>query len=228
MEPAEPEIAAYIARWRPSSVPPQAAAFARGVIGQVAPEGKERAKNLLRAAGKLAGFGIGLGLDAVPEALLHPSVAGRFTPCARGLSPVPRRTLRHGPAVHRPPGGAAAISGGYAAAAGTGQGALQPGGTRRVSRLGRCPAHRAAADAGGGAGLPGRRRRADPRRPARRARQRRDLPLRRGDRGRPWRPAAGGCRCWPATTAGCWPRRALAGAGPVTGGTSGKPGMWRR
>jgi hypothetical protein len=49
MEPAEPGIAAYIARWRPSSVPPQAAAFARGVIGQVAPEGKERAKNLLWA-----------------------------------------------------------------------------------------------------------------------------------------------------------------------------------
>jgi len=94
MEPAEPGIAAYIARWRPSSVPPQAAAFARGVIGQVAPEGKERAKNLLWAAGKLADFGIGLGLDAVPEVLLHPSVAERFTRCAPGLSPVARRTLR--------------------------------------------------------------------------------------------------------------------------------------
>jgi hypothetical protein len=94
MEPAEPGVAAYIARWRPSSVPPQAAAFARGVIGQVAPEGKERAKNLLWAAGKLAGFGIGLGLDAVPEVLLHPSVAERFTRCAPGLSPVARRTLR--------------------------------------------------------------------------------------------------------------------------------------
>ena len=94
MEPAEPGIAAYIARWRPSSVPPQAAAFARDVIGQVAPEGKERAKNLLWAAGKLADFGIGLGLDAVPEVLLHPSVAERFTRCAPGLSPVARRTLR--------------------------------------------------------------------------------------------------------------------------------------
>jgi len=94
MEPAEPGVAAYIARWRPSSVPPQAAAFAGGVIGQVAPEGKERAKNLLRAAGKLADFGIGLGLDAAPEVLLHPSVAERFTRCAPGLSPVARRTLR--------------------------------------------------------------------------------------------------------------------------------------
>src|ERR1700689_4756485 len=86
--------AGYIARWRPSSLPPQAAAFARDVIAQVAPQEKERAKNLLWAAGKLAGFGIGLGLDAVPEVLLHPSVAERFTRCAPGLSGVARRTLR--------------------------------------------------------------------------------------------------------------------------------------
>jgi integrase len=94
MEPADPEVAAYIARWRPSSVSPQAAAFARAVIGQVAPEGKERAKNLLWAAGKLADYGIGLGLEPVPEVLLHPSAAERFTRCAPGLSPVARRTLR--------------------------------------------------------------------------------------------------------------------------------------
>jgi hypothetical protein len=86
--------AGYIARWRPSSLPPQAAAFARDVIAQVAPGEKERAKNLLWAAGKLADFGIGLGLDAVPEVLLHPSVAERFTRCAPGLSGVARRTLR--------------------------------------------------------------------------------------------------------------------------------------
>jgi hypothetical protein len=86
--------AGYIARWRPSSLPPQAAAFARDVIAQVAPQEKERAKNLLWAAGKLAGFGIGLGLDAVPEVLLHPSVAERFTRCAPGLSGAARRTLR--------------------------------------------------------------------------------------------------------------------------------------
>jgi integrase len=84
----------YIARWRPSSVSPQAAVFARAVIGQVAPEGKERAKNLLWAAGKLADYGIGLGLEPVPEVLLHPSAAERFTRCAPGLSPVARRTLR--------------------------------------------------------------------------------------------------------------------------------------
>jgi len=87
-------IAAYIRRWRPSSVSPQAAAFAREVIAAARPGGQERAKNLLWAAGKLADFGLGLGLDAAPEVLLHPSVAERFTRCAPGLSPVARRTLR--------------------------------------------------------------------------------------------------------------------------------------
>jgi hypothetical protein len=88
------DVAAYVGRWRPSSVSPRAAAFARDVIGPVAPGGRERAKNLLWAAGKLADYGIGLGLDAAPEVLLHPSVAERFTRCAPGLSGVARRTLR--------------------------------------------------------------------------------------------------------------------------------------
>ena len=94
MDTADAEVAAYIGRWRPSSVSAQAAAFARDVIEKAAPQGQERAKNLLWAAGKLADFGIGVGLDAVPEVLLHPSVAERFTRCAPGLSPVARRTLR--------------------------------------------------------------------------------------------------------------------------------------
>jgi integrase len=75
-------------------VPPPAAVFARAVVGQAAPGGRERAKNLLRAAGRLAGYGIGLGLDPVPEVLLHPSVTGRFATCAPGLSGPARRTLR--------------------------------------------------------------------------------------------------------------------------------------
>jgi hypothetical protein len=88
------DVAAYAGRWRPSSVPPPAAAFARDVIGQVAPRGRERAKNLLWAAGKLADYAIGIGLDLVPQVVLHPSVAERFTRCAPGLSPAARRTLR--------------------------------------------------------------------------------------------------------------------------------------
>jgi integrase len=94
MEAAEAEAAAYIGRWRPSSVSPQAAAFAREVITKTAPGGRERAKNLLWAAGKLADYAIGLGLDAAPEVVLHPSVAERFTRCAPGFSGVARRTLR--------------------------------------------------------------------------------------------------------------------------------------
>jgi integrase len=94
MEPAEDEAVAYIGRWRPSSVSPQAAAFARDAVARTGPGGRERAKNLLWAAGKLADYGIGLGLDAVPEVLLHPSTAERFTRCAPGLSGVARRTLR--------------------------------------------------------------------------------------------------------------------------------------
>jgi integrase len=88
------EVAAYIGRWRPSSVSPQAAAFARDVIARTGPEGRERAKNLLWAAGKLADYAIGLGLETVPEVVLHPSAAERFTRCAPGLSPAARRTLR--------------------------------------------------------------------------------------------------------------------------------------
>jgi hypothetical protein len=94
MEPTQPGVAAYIGRWRPSTIPAQAAAFAREVITAVQPGNRERAKNLLWAAGKLADYGTGLGLEAVPEVLLHPSVAERFTRCAPGLSPVARRTLR--------------------------------------------------------------------------------------------------------------------------------------
>ena len=88
------EVAAYIGRWRPSSVSPQAAAFARDVIAKTEPQGRERAKNLLWAAGRLADYALGLGLDAAPEAVLHPSVAERFTRCAPGLSGAARRTLR--------------------------------------------------------------------------------------------------------------------------------------
>ncbi len=77
--------AGYLARWRPSSVTPQAASFARQVVAASGPPGRERARNLLRAAGRLADWGIGLGLDPVPEVLLHPSVIERFTAHAPGL-----------------------------------------------------------------------------------------------------------------------------------------------
>jgi hypothetical protein len=86
--------AGYIARWRPSSVSPDAAAFARQVVLLAAPGGRERAKNLLWAAGKLADYAVSLGLDLVPRTVLHPSAGERFTRRAPGLSPAARRTLR--------------------------------------------------------------------------------------------------------------------------------------
>jgi hypothetical protein len=47
-------IAGYIDAWRPASASPQAAAFARHVVTSAAPGGRDRARSLLRAAGKLA------------------------------------------------------------------------------------------------------------------------------------------------------------------------------
>jgi integrase len=88
------EVAGYVAAWRPVSVPPESAAFARQVVTQAAPGGRDRARNLLWAAGKLAGWAAGLGLEPVPDVLLHPSVIERFARCAPGLTGPARRTLR--------------------------------------------------------------------------------------------------------------------------------------
>jgi len=87
-------VAGYIAGWQPSSASPEAVAFARTVVQAAGPPGRQRAKNLLRAAAKLADYAISLGLDTVPEVLLHPSVIEGFTAHAPGLSGPARRTLR--------------------------------------------------------------------------------------------------------------------------------------
>jgi hypothetical protein len=94
MTSADAAGAGYPARWRPSSVSGEAAAFARQVVAGCGPLGRDRAKNLLWAAGKLAGYGISIGLEPAPEVLLHPSVIERFTAHAPGLSGAARRTLR--------------------------------------------------------------------------------------------------------------------------------------
>ena len=77
-------------------MPPRAAAFARDVIAKTGPQGRERAKNLLWAAGRLAGYAASLGLDLAPETVFHPSVIERFARCAPGLPGVARRTPRTG------------------------------------------------------------------------------------------------------------------------------------
>jgi hypothetical protein len=58
---------AWIARWGPPSVPAAAAGFARAAVARCGGLQRERAKNLLWAAARLGDYGIGLGLDPVPE-----------------------------------------------------------------------------------------------------------------------------------------------------------------
>lgn len=87
-------VPSYIGRWKPSSVSPEGAAFARGVVARAGPEKVMRARSLLWAAGQLADYGLGLGLEPVPEVLLHPSVVERFARCAPGFSDTARRTMR--------------------------------------------------------------------------------------------------------------------------------------
>ena len=92
---ADGEVAGYLTRWKPArGTSPAAAAFARSVVAAAGPGSQDRAKCLLWAACKLAGYGIGLGLEPVPGVLLHPSVIERFAAYAPGLSAVARRTLR--------------------------------------------------------------------------------------------------------------------------------------
>ncbi len=85
---------AYVARWGPPSVSAAAAGFARQAVTRCGGLERERAKNLLWAAGRLADYGISIGLDPEPGVLLHPSVIERFAAYSPGLSPSARRTLR--------------------------------------------------------------------------------------------------------------------------------------
>ena len=94
MGEAGPEVAGYIAAWRPVSVPAQAAALARLVVERAAPPGRKRANALLHAAARLADFAASLGLELVPEVVFHPSVIERFALAAPGLSDPARRVLR--------------------------------------------------------------------------------------------------------------------------------------
>jgi integrase len=88
-------VAFYLARWQPAPGAPWAAAeFARAVVAQAAPGGRDRAKCLLWAASKLASWAIPLGMEPIPQVLLHPSVIERFAAHAPGLSGAARRTLR--------------------------------------------------------------------------------------------------------------------------------------
>jgi integrase len=84
-----------IAAYRPRSVSPGAAGFAREVVAQAAPATPARARALLFAASRLACFGERVGLELSVTVLLDRSVIERFVlhGCA-GVSPATRRTLR--------------------------------------------------------------------------------------------------------------------------------------
>ncbi len=94
MSEAGPEVAGYIAAWRPVSVPPSAAALARLVVERAAPPGRKRAGALLWPAARLADFAASLGPELAPEAVSRPSVIERFALAAPGLSDPARRVLR--------------------------------------------------------------------------------------------------------------------------------------
>lgn len=89
-------MAGYVtAGWKPARGTPAAAGeFARAVVAESRPGDRDRAKCLLWAASKLATWAIPLGMEPVPEVLLHPSVIERFAVHAPGVSGPARRTLR--------------------------------------------------------------------------------------------------------------------------------------
>ena len=106
------------------------------VVEPAEPPTRARANALLWAAARVAAYAVPLGLEPVPEVLLHPSVIERFAASAPGLSGSARRTLRTNLRFLARRVVPALAPGGCAAAPGAGQGAVQPGGDRRLSRAG--------------------------------------------------------------------------------------------
>jgi integrase len=89
------QAAAVIAGWAPLSVSETAAVFVREVVTRAAPATPGRAKALLFAAGRLAGFAEPVGLELEAGVVLHTSVIERFViDGCRSVSPATRRTLR--------------------------------------------------------------------------------------------------------------------------------------
>lgn len=88
-------VSEVIARWRGSGIPQPAAGFAREAVLAVGPAGPARARSLLWATSRLAAWGLAVGLDPMPEVLLHPSVIERFVTFGmRDRSATARRTAR--------------------------------------------------------------------------------------------------------------------------------------
>jgi integrase len=84
-----------ITAWRPRSVGPEAAGFARQVVAASSPLSPDRARSLLWACSRLAVFGDSVGLQLEAAVLLRPSVIERFVLVGlQGTSPGRRATVR--------------------------------------------------------------------------------------------------------------------------------------
>ena len=95
MSEAARRAALTVERYAPVSVSPAAADFTRGVVTRAGPATPGRAKGLLFAAGRLAGFAERVGLELEPGVVLGTSVIERFViDGCRSMSPATRRTLR--------------------------------------------------------------------------------------------------------------------------------------
>jgi integrase len=88
------QVSAVIARYAPSLTPP-ADALVRVVVAAAEPATPARAKALLFAAAKLAGFAEAVGLELSSDVVLSGAVIERFVLVGcPGVSPATRRTLR--------------------------------------------------------------------------------------------------------------------------------------
>ncbi len=89
------EVTAVVSRWHSRTVPVEATRFAREVVAQAAPATKDRAKALLFAASRLAGFAVGADVELRAEVVFCPPVIERFIVSSeRAVSAPTRRTLR--------------------------------------------------------------------------------------------------------------------------------------
>lgn len=77
-EQAGAEVMTVITAWRGIGVSEEAMAFARVAVSAAMPSGPARARSLLWACSRLGAWGTAVGLEPVPEVLLHPSVIERF------------------------------------------------------------------------------------------------------------------------------------------------------
>ena len=88
-------VAGVIAAYAPRSMSAEAAALARELVVAAAPGSPARAKALVFACSRLAGFAEGVGLELRAEVLLSEAVIERFVLVGcDGLAPASRRTLR--------------------------------------------------------------------------------------------------------------------------------------